>query len=195
MTERERSSSTEEARPGSPSSPDAPLEIGVILRPHGLRGEVKVKLHYAESDTLYHVEQVLLESPRGQRSQRRVAAVRATGKGLLLRLDGVDDCDGAEALRGHRLLVQRSALPPLEPGEYYLADLVGCTVHLVASDASEGRVVGVVRQVRPDPSVDTLVIEGPEGRLLEQPIGDAWVASVDVGARRIELSTEDGLIR
>src|SRR5690554_7395020 len=58
------------------------------------------------SDTLYHVEQVLLESPRGQRSQRRVAAVRATGKGLLLRLDGVDDCDGAEALRGHRLLVE-----------------------------------------------------------------------------------------
>ncbi len=196
MTERERSSSAEEeARPATPSSPEAPLEIGAILRPHGLRGEVKVKLHYAESDALHHVEHVLLESPRGQRSQRRIAAVRGTGKGLLLHLDGVDDCDGAEALRGHRLLVERAALPPLEPGEYYLADLVGCTVHVAASDSGEGRVIGVVRQVRPDPSVDTLVIEDPEGRLLEQPIGDAWVASVDVGSRRVELSTEDGLIR
>ena len=52
-----------------------------------------------------------------------------------------------------------------------------------------------VHSIRTDCDMDTLVIEGPEGRLLEQPIGDAWVASVDVGARRIELSTEDGLIR
>lgn len=154
-----------------------------------------MKLHFAESDALHRVDAVLLESPRGERTSRRIASVRATGKGVLLGLDGVTNCDGAEALRGYRLLVERSALPPLEPGEYYLADLVGCAVELREGASGGRRVIGVVRQVRPDPSVDTLVIEAPDGSLVEQPLGEAWVASVDVAARRVELSSEDGLIR
>src|SRR5690606_39102777 len=125
----------------------------------------------------------------------RITSVRATGKGVLLGLEGVTDCDGAEALRGYRLFVERAALPPLEPGEYYLADLVGCAVELSAGAEGGPRKIGVVRQVRPDPSVDTLVIEAPDGGLVEQPLGDSWVASVDVASRRVELSNEDGLIR
>jgi ribosomal 30S subunit maturation factor RimM len=55
--------------------------------------------------------------------------------------------------------------------------------------------LGRVRAVRPDPSVDTMVIETPSGETVEQPIGDAWVGAVDVAARRVELINDDGLIR
>lgn len=179
-----------------------------MLKPHGLRGEVKVKLHFAGSDALAHAERVLLRSPDGRHTERAVKSVRGTAKSTLLALEGIDDCERAEALRGHRLLVERSQLPPLEPGEYYLADLVGCTVHLGDPESahpgdpesadpgnSKYRVIGVVRSVRLDPTVDTLVIETPEGELLEQPLGDAWVREVDVSARRVRLADEDGLIR
>lgn len=171
----------------------APLELGVILKPHGLRGEVKVKLHFAGSDSFDHARHVLLVAPDGKRSTRRVLSVRPTGKAILLGLEGVDDCNAAEALRGSRLLVERSELPPLEPGEYYLADLVGCRVELTEAGGGP-RLIGVVKQVRPDPSVDTLVIEKPDGTTVEQPLGDAWVGAVDVAARHIELLNEDGLI-
>lgn len=172
----------------------APLEVGVVLKPHGLRGEVKVKLHFAESDSLSHAQSVLLQWPDGRQKERRVTTLRATGKGVLVGFEGIVDANGAETLRGARLLVKRSDLPPLEPGEYYLADLVGCTVELAAEGAPP-RIVGSVRQVRPDPSIDTLVIEAPDGSTLEQPIGDAWVGRVDVANRRIELLNEDGLIQ
>lgn len=165
-----------------------------MAKPHGLRGEVKVKLHFAGSDALMHAERVLLRAPDGRQTERAVRSVRGTAKSTLLALEGIDDCERAEALRGHRLLVERSELPPLGPGEYYLADLVGCTVHLGEPESTEYRVLGVVRSVRLDPTVDTLVIETPEGKLVEQPLGDAWVSEVDVSARRVRLVDEDGLI-
>lgn len=166
-----------------------------MVKPHGLRGEVKVKLHFAGSDALLHAEHVLLRTPDGRETRHVIQSVRGTAKSTLLALEGVDDCEQAEALRGHRLLVERSELPPLEPGEYYLADLVGCTVHLGDPESAEYRVIGTVRHVRLDPTVDTLVIETPEGKLMEQPLGDAWVSDVDVSARRVRLVDEDGLIR
>lgn len=172
-----------------------PLEVGVVLKPHGLRGEVKVKLHFAASEALEHAERVSLLAPDGTRTERVVTSVRGTSKGVLLALAGIDDCDAAERLRGHRVLMERSQLPPLQPGEYYLADLVGCTVHLGAPGTAEYRAVGVVQSVRLDPTVDTLVLETPEGDQVEQPLGDAWVGDVDVAARRIRLLDEDGLIR
>ena len=84
--------------------------------------------------------------------------------------------------------VPRSALPPLEPGEYYLCDLVGAKV------VAPGAEVGEVVEVRAHPSVDTIVVKTPDGTLLEQPLTDPWVVSVDAENKLVELSTLDWLI-
>lgn len=165
------------------------LEIGVITKPHGIRGEVKVKLHFEGSDALDVASKVQLVHADGKRSWHGIDHARASGKGMLLALEGVATMNDAEALRGVTVHVLRSELPALEEGEYYLADLVGCTVY------SSGAPLGVVREVRPDPSIDTLVIETPSGEILEQPVSDAWVGPVDVAQKRVELLNEDGLIR
>ncbi len=165
------------------------LEIGVVTKPHGIRGEVKVKLHFEESDALEVASKVALRHEDGRLSWHAVEHARAVSKGALVALEGVTTCNDAETLRGAKVLVLRSELPALEEGEYYLADLVGCSVYL--GDEK----LGTVREVRPDPSIDTLVIEAPDGALVEQPIGDAWVGPVDVARGRIELLNDDGLIR
>ncbi len=165
------------------------LEIGVVVKPHGIRGELKVKLHFEGSDSLAAADSVLLRHPDGRVTSHAVESARASGKFALLILEGVAGRNQAEALREAVVLVQRSVLPPLEEGEYYLVDLVGCSVYLA------GEVFGVIRAVRPDPSVDTLVIETTAGETVEQPLGDAWVGAVDVAARRVELLNDDGLIR
>lgn len=165
------------------------LEIGVVTKPHGIRGELKVKLHFEGSDALQVASKVALRHEDGRVSWHALEHARAAGKGVLVALEGVATCNDAETLRGAKVLVLRSDLPPLEEGEYYLADLIGCAVFL-----GEER-LGTVREVRPDPSVDTLVIEAPDGALLEQPLGDAWVGPVDVARGRVELLNDDGLIR
>jgi ribosomal 30S subunit maturation factor RimM len=84
--------------------------------------------------------------------------------------------------------VRRELLPQLGAGEYYLCDLIGADV-----DSPEGP-VGRVVEVQMYPSVDAIVIEAADGSRFEQPLLDEWLGRVDVAARRVSLSSRDGLI-
>jgi 16S rRNA processing protein RimM len=163
------------------------LEVGVVGRAHGIRGELKVRLHNAGSDALTHVTRVLLTGQDGPRAVE-VERVRPTPSGSIVQLKDVASREQAEALRGLRVLVLRSELPPLDPGDYYLVDLIGCAVLL------RGETLGRAIAVRPDPTVDTLIIELPTGSKVEQPILDPWILRVDVERAIVELASDDGLI-
>lgn len=165
------------------------LRVGEVARPHGIRGELKVRLDYEGSRALDGAQSVVVVPRRGEAERRTVESVRGNAKGLILALEGVETREDADALRGAVLWVSRESQPPLAPGEYYLVDLVGCDVVLA------GQVMARVKQVRPDPSVDTMVIELADGALGEVPIVDAWVGEVDIARRRVELLSEDGIIR
>jgi 16S rRNA processing protein RimM len=84
--------------------------------------------------------------------------------------------------------VPRSVLPPLEPGEYYLIDLVGAKV--IGPDGEVGEVSGIVSH----PTVDVIVVRLPNGKSAEQPLSSPWLASVDVAAREVVLNSLDGLL-
>jgi 16S rRNA processing protein RimM len=163
----------------------ASVEIGSVLGAHGLRGEVRVRLFWSASELLFDRDCVLLRSDAGE-EERDIEELRRTPKGLLLKLEGVDDRDQAEALRGTRLCVPREELPALEEGEYYLCDLVGSEV--VTPDGPLGRVV----EVRIHPSVDAIVVQKADGSLVEQILGPQWVESVTAG--KVVLTSTDGLI-
>lgn len=162
------------------------LEVGRVARPHGVKGELRVRLHRAESDALERVERVVLSLDDKQQTFA-IEHVRRGSGAVLVKLRGVDDRDAADAVRGARISVDRASLP-IAPDEYYLVDLVGATV--VAPDGE----VGVVVEVRSHATVDTLVIRTPEGPLVEQVVADAWIDSVDVEAGRLVLNGRDGLI-
>ena len=164
------------------------VELGRVTRPHGIRGEVRVQLHWAGSDTLEQVREVTLCRGQEPMGVRRVEGARRADKAVLLRLEGIRDRDAAEALRGLAVCVPRESLPLPDEGEYYLCDLVGATV--VAPSGT----IGEVTEVRVHPSVDTLVIRSPEGKVFEQVIAEPWIVRVDAAGKLVELSSEDGLI-
>lgn len=159
-----------------------------MTKPHGVRGELKVRPHFAGSDSLLAVDEVWLATGTAEPRPFHVVSARRANRFVLLGLEGVADMNAAETLRGARVLVAREQLPELGDDEYYLSDLVGARVE--APSGEVGRVV----EVRVHPSVDSLVIQRPDGALVEQPLGDAWVESVDVDAACVRLSTTDGLI-
>jgi len=164
------------------------LDVARVGRPHGLRGAFRVELHWSSSTSLFELEQLTLLLPSGEQRVFQVESIAPAGKSLLVKLAGVDDRDAALALRGSRVLVERSALPPLGEGEAYLVDLVGSEV--LAPDGPVGEVIGI----EVHPSVDALVIRCPDGKVVEQALIPAFVARIDGAARRIELSSRDGLI-
>lgn len=145
------------------------LHAGRIGRPHGLDGSFHVTRPRPTLLTLGATVAVAGGS-------REIVRRAGTAARPILRLEGVSDRAGAEALRGEDLLVARSAAPPLPEGEYWAEDLEGCLV--LAGD----HVVGRVDALRALPSCEVLEV----GELLVPLVGDA-IHSVDLQARRIQI--------
>jgi 16S rRNA processing protein RimM len=160
------------------SEPQAWLRAGVIGRPHGLDGSLHVG---------HPVAELLVEGAevRVAGAMRRIIRRAGLDARPIVRLDGCDDREAADALRGQEILVAREAAPELEEDEWYASDLEGCSVH------DGGAEVGVVRRLLGLPSCEVLEVERTVGGapLLVPLVNDA-VRSVDIERRRIEIDLE-----
>jgi 16S rRNA processing protein RimM len=130
------------------------IALAAVAGAHGVKGEVRLKLFSESAESLSRHEKLYLGG-----AERRLLAVRDSGKTAVARFEGVDDRSAAEALRGSLIEIDRSALPPLEQDEYYHADLIG----LGAVDR-EGQLVGAVVAVENYGAGDLLEIELASGK-------------------------------
>jgi 16S rRNA processing protein RimM len=163
------------------------LEIGRISKAHGILGELRVAPHWEASDALLHAETIwLLQNGRSVAYQ--VERARAVPRAYLVKLKGVEDRNTAETLHGATVSVRRDALPALDPGEYYLVDLIGAKV--IGPDGEIGEVTGVVSH----PTVDVIVLRLESGKSAEQALSPPWLSHVDLDARQIVLHSLDGLM-
>jgi 16S rRNA processing protein RimM len=163
------------------------LLVGKLGRPHGLAGEVVLHAYNTQGTGLDGVAAVILELD-GKRSERTVRAARRTAAGWLLHLGGVDSREAAAALTHAEVRVPRSALPPLGAGEYFVEDVVGCSVVL-----EDGRAVGVVDSVFWNGAHDVMVVVGEGTPAPERlvPLVPTFVRDVDAAGRRLVIAWED----
>lgn len=154
------------------------LRAGRVGRPHGLDGSFHVT---QANPQLLEVGGVLQVAG----SERRIDRRAGHDAGLILRLEGCEGRDAAEALRGEDLLVKRAAAPELGPDEWWAEELEGCTVR------DGARTVGHVRQMLSLPSCEILEVErsDQDGELLVPLVSDA-VRSVDTDRREIDVDLE-----
>ena len=130
------------------------IALAAVAGAHGIKGELRLKLFSDSVLSLSRYEKLHVGGV-----ERRLLAIRDTGKTAVARLEGIDDRSAAEALRGSLIEVDRSALPPLEEGEYYHADLIG----LAAVDR-DGKAIGTVAAIENYGAGDLLEIEDQQGR-------------------------------
>ena len=130
------------------------IALAAVAGAHGVKGEVRLKLFSDSAESLARHQKLYVGG-----AERRLLAVRDSGKTAVARLDGVNDRSAAEALRGSLVEVDRSSLPPLGEGEYYHADLIG----LPAVD-EQGYAVGTVVAVENFGAGDLLEIERADGK-------------------------------
>jgi len=138
-------------------SEDVPL--AAIIGAHGLQGHVRLKL-FAESVDSLKRHKVLNAGGR----ELTVQSVKPAGPGAIARFREIGDRTAAEALRGTLLTVPRSALPPLQEGEYYHADLLA-----LPWAARDGSAEGKVLAVENFGAGDVLELELADGRQLMVP--------------------------
>jgi 16S rRNA processing protein RimM len=174
---------------------DAWVPLAEVLRPHGLRGEVRLRLFNQDSDVLLSQDDVLVRLVEGDEQEVSVDGARRAGDAILLKLHSVDDRDRASELRGALVCVRRGSFPELEQGEFYTCDVIGARVLLRDSDAGL-REIGTVRSMQSYPSADTLLVRATDGgKDWEVPLLQSFVEKVDVAEGVVHVATLEGLER
>src|SRR5207237_6074472 len=130
------------------------IALAAVAGAHGIKGELRLKLFGESVESLLRHEHLYVGG-----AERRVISIRAGGKTAVARIEGVNERSAAEALRGSLVEIDRSALPPLEEGEYYHADLIG-----LAAEDRAGKHVGTVVDVENFGAGDLLEIEDANGK-------------------------------
>lgn len=146
------------------------IALAAVAGAHGIKGELRLKLFSDSIESLSRHESLFVGGV-----ERRLLSVRDAGKTAVVRVEGVSDRSGAELLRGSLVEIDREALPALEEGEYYHADLIG----LSAVDR-DGNPVGVVTGVENYGAGDLLEIARKDGRAALIPFKKD-IADLDAG--------------
>ena len=151
--------------------------VGAIAGAHGVKGLVKIKSFTEEPDG------VAAYGPLSDEAGEREFTIALTGraKGLIIaRIDGVEDRNAAEALRGTRLYVERAALPPTAEEAYYHTDLIG-----LEAVGMDGAPVGEVKALYNYGAGDVIEIQRRDKDLLLLPFTKAAVPEVDLEGGRL----------
>lgn len=173
------------------------VELGRVGEAWGIKGWVRIQPHSADTEALFASKDWYLQPPEPRFARGfsafagpvavRVAEIKVHADGVVARLEGMDDRNAAEALKGVRISLPRSAFPATPEGEYYWVDLIGLRVV-----NREGVDLGVVRDLMPTGPTSVLVLEYPlvqDGvetvaeRLI--PFVSAYIDDVDRTTRRI----------
>lgn len=167
------------------------LHVGTVVRSHGLAGAVKVRLFDSHSDALLHAKRLLLRLKQTTTSQDRLFSFRLVGETLpgqgLIHLQGVSDRNQAELWRNAEVWIDPADLPPLEPDECYLSDLVGFTVD------ADGKPIGSVTGIEHWGTQSYLVIEGPTVHQALLPAIPAFLQQIDRSQHKIVATVPEGL--
>jgi 16S rRNA processing protein RimM len=158
-----------------------------VLRPHGLRGEVVVEVLSDVPGRLDPGSRLLASREGSPLRTLTVASSQPHKSGARVRFAGVEDADGAEALRDLSLEVERSAVPAAEPGTYYYFELLGCRCSDGGQDLGE-----VVDLVEDGGGLLLIVADGE--RRIPVPFVERFLRTVDVAGKRIDLDLPPGLL-
>jgi len=167
------------------------VTVARILRPRGLRGELAAEILTDFPERLPKLREVWLADGRG--APRRITVRRcwlspSRGGQAIFHFDGVENVEAAERLRGCEVQIPFEQRAKLDPGNYYVGELIGCVVW----EAGAAAALGAVRDVEFPGGVPLLAVETPEGEILV-PLAAEFCVRIDVSAKRIDVALPEGL--
>jgi 16S rRNA processing protein RimM len=167
------------------------LIVGRVVKAHGLTGEIVVEVRTDDPELRFAPGAVLRAKGSDQRERNyAVVAARMHGTRLLVRLAGVADRDGADALRGSLFVIDSADLPPIDEADtYYDHQLEGLRVR-----TTDGRDIGTVAEVLHTPGGELLAVNRDQAVELLVPFVSAIVTSVSLEDGIVEIDPPEGLL-
>jgi 16S rRNA processing protein RimM len=172
------------------------IAVGVLGKPHGVRGEIGLRLFNNEGaageDAPVGLGPIILSARDGRTVTHVITAARPFGAGLLVTFAGINSREAAAALTNHEVLVERASLPAPAPGEYFVSDVIGCEVI-----DQDGTRLGVVRETFWNGAHDVMIVRVGGGASAEPeaerliPLVPEFVREVDAPGRTIRVEWHD----
>ena len=180
--------------------PDDSVEVGRVLDAWGVKGWLKILPHSSDPEALFSAKSWFLQPPDAKfrpgfnaftgNVTIMVDEAKTHSDSVVAKFDGLDDRNDAEALRGCRIFLPRSAFPKAAKDEYYWVDLIGLNVV-----NREGIALGCVRDLMATGPNSVLCVEyqvahddgsnKAEERMI--PFVSAYVDSVDMVGKLITV--------
>lgn len=161
------------------------LECGKIVSTHGVVGEVKVQSWCDSPEELQQLKVVYFDEGK---TPVRVFKSRVHKDMVLMRLDGIDNMDKAQLLRGKILWADRNDIW-LDEGENFIQDLIGIKV----IDADDGHEYGILSDVTETGANNVYHITFPDGSVKLVPVIDEVIISTDIDAGIMRIRPLKGL--
>jgi len=163
--------------------------IGEVVKPHGIRGEIKVYLYSEQPENFKQYKKIVLQERTGSGTETyNVVKSREQGKLAILRLEGVGTREAAEALQGSKIWLNKADFPTLDSDEYYWHQLNGLMVM-----TETGQELGRVTNFFSTTAHDIMVVTGA-GHEFMIPLNGNIIRDIDVQGEIIIISPPPGLL-
>jgi len=164
------------------------IAVGIIRKPHGVRGEASVESWTESLDRFSELKSVILVSPDEKDTRAAsIESARPHGDRALVKFRGIETPEDIQSLQNWTIEIPKDQARQLGEGEFFLHDLVG--LRLVDSD---GRERGVVKEVYEGGGNLLLNVDGPKG---EYEVPFAWeiCTEIDLAEKKIVVNLPEGL--
>ncbi|HET7036167.1 MAG TPA: ribosome maturation factor RimM [Thermomicrobiaceae bacterium] len=165
---------TDQAAPGADR-----LSIGVIVGTQGLQGQVKMQIWSHFPERIPELTEIYLDD---EASPRRLERAQVSGGIAVLKVQGIDDRNAAEELRGTVVRIPASDAAPLAEDEYFHFQLIGLPVFDEA-----GTPLGELAEILETGANDVYIVRDRQGRDLLLPALKSVVLDIDLERRRITV--------
>lgn len=159
------------------------IAIGVVRKPHGVRGGLKVTLYSIDLETLQSLEQLFVNTGNIWK-QLTLKSCQGYDDYAILGFHEIKDRTEAENYREMQIFSNRDELPEPDEDEFFIEDLIGCEV----VDESNNPLGNVMEVMMPG-AHEVLVVLNANGSETLIPLVKEWVTDVDLSAKRILVNS------
>ncbi len=161
--------------------------IGRVIKPHGVRGKIKIK-YFGEDFSRFHLyRKVFIEDPLGRLKSYEILEATPQPPRLILQLIEIRTVEEAQCLVGKEIFIRKESLPDLPEGEYYWIEILGMEV-----ETEDGEHIGRIKEILPTGAHDVYVVQG-ERREIFLPAVEGVIRSINREKKVVKVAWMEGL--
>lgn len=164
------------------------IRVGVVASTHGIRGEVKVFPTTDDVNRFLNLKKVFLDAQNGNQALE-IEGVKFFKKFAILKFKGIDNINEIEKYKGKDLFVTREDAVVLEENEYFIFDLIGCTVI-----TDKGETLGTLSEVLSTGANDVYVVTTADKKEILLPYTQECILDINITTKQIKAHIIPGLL-